>query len=154
LGYQLYFEGCEYDTLQNVSDCVYSFDLPEGEYDFGVQAVYSDGQSDIVEVSTTDAEETELVLTPGSHKVYPNPFNPEVTISFSSTEDTENTEINIYNIKGQQVKSFKIQNSVFQIEKVVWDGRDDRGNQVSSGVYFIKLQIGKEIITNKVIMLK
>jgi hypothetical protein len=86
---------------------------------------------------------------------YPNPFNPETTIIFSSTKDTKNTEISIYNIKGQRIKSFKIQNSKSNINKVVWDGMDDYGNPVSSGVYFYQLNInGKKAAANKCLLLK
>jgi hypothetical protein len=150
--------------LQNNSDCVYSFYLPEGDYNFGVQAIYSDGQSDIVEVSTTDAEETELIITPGIHKVYPNPFNPEVTISFSTTNlrqgygtagrNTENTEVSIYNIKGQRLRELKIENVKCKMNSVIWDGKDDRGNSVGSGVYFVRFKAGDMVETRKMMLIK
>jgi len=85
---------------------------------------------------------------------YPNPFNPETTISFFTTEVTENIEVNIYNVKGQRIRSFKIQNSSFKIKKVVWDGKDDRGKTVGSGVYFCRLRCGDIVSSHKMLLLK
>jgi hypothetical protein len=104
-----------------------------------------------------DDEYPEIHTTlPGIHlyQNYPNPFNPETTISFSTTEDTENTEISIYNIKGQRVKSFKIQNSKSNINKVVWDGKDNRGNQVSSGIYFYQIKTEQGNVSRKMLIMK
>ncbi|MDP8323008.1 MAG: FlgD immunoglobulin-like domain containing protein [Candidatus Stygibacter australis] len=85
---------------------------------------------------------------------YPNPFNPELTIEFFTTESTENTEITIYNIKGQKVR--KLVNTVVSTgeHSVVWQGKDDKGNQVSSGVYFIRMQIGQQVYTGKAVLMK
>ena len=85
---------------------------------------------------------------------YPNPFNPETTISFFTTEGTENSELSIYNIKGQIVRSFKIQNLKFKINTVVWDGRDDSGKAVGSGVYFCRLICGDIVANYKILLLK
>jgi hypothetical protein len=86
---------------------------------------------------------------------YPNPFNPSTTIFFSTNEDTENAEISIYNIKGQLVRSFKIQNSKFKISQVVWDGNDENGKRVSSGVYFYQLNLDdRKATVKKCLLLK
>ncbi|MCD6101648.1 MAG: T9SS type A sorting domain-containing protein, partial [Candidatus Cloacimonetes bacterium] len=71
-------------------------------------------------------------------KNYPNPFSTSTTISFSlTTENTEDTKISIYNLKGQLVKQFSIVNSQLSIE---WDGKDFSGKSVSNGVYFYQLE--------------
>jgi hypothetical protein len=87
---------------------------------------------------------------------YPNPFNPTTTISFNLTaEHAEYAELVIYNIKGQKVKKFKIQNSKFKINKVVWNGDDESGKSVSSGIYFYQLRInGNSKAINKMILMK
>ncbi len=88
---------------------------------------------------------------------YPNPFNPLTTISFSTTEDTENTELNIYNIKGQCIRKLKIYYGKRETgdgrRSVVWDGKDQNGNSVSSGIYLYRLNIENSPI-NKMILLK
>ncbi len=81
---------------------------------------------------------------------YPNPFNPETIIQFN-TENTEgNTEIVIYNIKGQRVKSFPInQFTNSPVHQVIWDGKDDNNKPVSSGVYMYQLSVNGEAIASK-----
>lgn len=85
---------------------------------------------------------------------YPNPFNPELTISFSTRESTEYTEITIFNVKGQKVKT--LVSELFRPDDyiIVWKGDDNAGNKVSSGVYYIRLQVGDNIVNRKVILMK
>jgi len=87
---------------------------------------------------------------------YPNPFNPSTTISFSiATENTENTELVIYNLKGQKIKTFPvILSGVERQHSVVWNGDDDNGNPVSSGIYLYKLRSGIYTSTKKMILMK
>jgi photosystem II stability/assembly factor-like uncharacterized protein len=86
---------------------------------------------------------------------YPNPFNPSTTISFSTAEDAENVEIEIYNIKGQKVKELLIVTpSPDHIFSVTWDGMDGNNQPVSSGIYFCKLKTGNKNIIKKMLLLK
>ncbi len=88
---------------------------------------------------------------------YPNPFNPETTIVFNlTTEITENTELTIYNVKGQKVKSFPInQFTNLPVHQVIWDGMDSNNKPVSSGIYMYQLKInGKAIASKKCLLLK
>lgn len=86
---------------------------------------------------------------------YPNPFNPETTISFNLTaEDAENAEIIIYNIKGQKVKQLLNEALPAGKHSVVWDGKDEKGKNVSSGVYFYKLKSDNFEQTRKMILMK
>jgi predicted outer membrane repeat protein len=85
---------------------------------------------------------------------YPNPFNPSTTISFSIQEES-NIALTIYNIKGQRVRS--LANNVFikGNHSVIWDGEDDSGNLVSSGIYFYKLNVNdKTVVVKKCLLLK
>jgi len=86
---------------------------------------------------------------------YPNPFNPETIISFTLPENVKNPVIEIFNIKGALVRSFKIHNSKFKINSVVWDGTDNYRNQVSSGVYLYRLVADGRVLTSqKMILMK
>ena len=91
---------------------------------------------------------------------YPNPFNPETTISFSlNTENTEDTELIIYNLKGQKIKTFPINQLTNQpVNQITWNGTDENGNFVPSGMYFYKLiskgNSGRYTSTKKMILLK
>ncbi|MCD4819648.1 MAG: carboxypeptidase regulatory-like domain-containing protein [Candidatus Cloacimonetes bacterium] len=85
---------------------------------------------------------------------YPNPFNPETTIFFETTNLDEEIQIEIFNIKGQLIREFKIQNLKFKINSIVWDGTDEKNNSVSSGIYFYKLKTSSKVITKKMILLR
>ncbi len=98
---------------------------------------------------------------------YPNPFNPsgagrslETTISFSTTESTENTEICIYNIKGQKIKTLECDESLVtnadgHSYSITWNGRDDNNQPVGSGIYFYQLKVDDKFIsTKKMILMK
>ena len=66
---------------------------------------------------------------------YPNPFNPSTNIKFSLKTDSK-VSLMIYNIRGQKVRTLVNDNLQAGHHSVVWDGRDDSGKNVSSGVYF------------------
>jgi hypothetical protein len=84
---------------------------------------------------------------------FPNPFNPVTTIRFSLGK-TGKVELDVYNIKGQKVKT--LVNSTLDVgnHEFVWDGRDNNNKSLSSGVYFYKLKTGTLILTNKMLLLK
>ena len=87
-------------------------------------------------------------------KNYPNPFNPTTTITFSIQNDSK-IELSIYNIKGQKIKNL-IQNELLNgYHSVAWNGKDDFGKLVSSGIYCYKLNVnGKTEAVKKCLLLK
>ncbi len=109
------------------------------------------------EYDNTSLAEEEISKTEFHLTNYPNPFQSSTTISFSITaEITENPEISIYNIKGQKIKTFKnLQINKSPYQQIVWDGKDEAGNNVGSGVYFYQFQTGKSYSkTKKMILLR
>jgi len=84
---------------------------------------------------------------------YPNPFNPETVIYYSLSQDSE-VELTVYNIKGQRVARLVNSEQPAGEHRVVWDGRDERGNPVSSGVYFYRLSAGDITEQRKMMLLK
>ncbi len=87
---------------------------------------------------------------------YPNPFNPTTIISFSLTaKDAKNATLEIYNLKGQKIKTFSnLQITQFTNQQIIWNGKDDNNKKVSSGVYFYKMKAGNYLSTKKMILLK
>ena len=86
---------------------------------------------------------------------YPNPFNPTTTISFElTTGHTENTELSIYNIKGQKVKILLNEHLSKGNHSINWDGKDSNNKPVTSGIYFYKLSSGKSSAMKKMLLLK
>ena len=85
---------------------------------------------------------------------YPNPFSTSTTISFSEKLNLhEFSQLKIYNIKGQLIRELKIQNLRLKINEAIWDGHDENGNEVSTGVYFYKTNNNNEHI-GKVVKFK
>ncbi len=85
--------------------------------------------------------------------IYPNPFNPETTISYSVPKDAK-VLLSIYNTKGQLVRTLVNGTVLSGTHRVVWNGADDNGNKVSSGIYFSRIQTEGKSITAKMLMLK
>ncbi len=84
---------------------------------------------------------------------YPNPFNPETTIVFS-TAKAEPVQIDIYNQRGQLIRSFEQVTASKGVHNLTWNGKDDKGNSVGSGVYYFRLRSGKYSNTKKMILMK
>ncbi len=84
---------------------------------------------------------------------YPNPFNPTTEIRFT-LDKSATTSLVVFNLLGQQVRQLVNQEMVRGVHSVVWDGLDNNGKQMGSGVYFYRLQSGDHIATKKMIMLK
>jgi hypothetical protein len=84
---------------------------------------------------------------------YPNPFNPETTISFDLAEQCS-VEIEVFNIKGQKVKTLVRDSCTPGHHTVVWNGTDINGKSVSSGVFFYKMSTPNHVSTRKMLLLK
>lgn len=84
---------------------------------------------------------------------YPNPCNPFTTIEFNLPEPGD-VQLVIYNIKGQNVRTMFNGCKISGSHKIVWDGTDQSGRVVSSGVYFYKLVAAGKTMTRKMMVLK
>jgi len=73
---------------------------------------------------------------------YPNPFNPETTFSYDVPEESEVT-IKVYNLLGHEVKTlFDGYKQAGYYDDLTWYGKDERGENVSSGIYILRMQAG------------
>ncbi len=107
-------------------------------------------------LSSTSNSEVDTNLIPITLSVtnYPNPFNPETTIEFNNPVQGQ-VSVNIYNLKGQLVKSLLQDNLSQGVHKVIWQGKDSNDQQVASGVYFYKISAGNnKSVTKKIILMK
>jgi hypothetical protein len=85
---------------------------------------------------------------------FPNPFNPTTTIEFSIQNDSQ-IELVIFNTKGQKVKTLADRQFTPGPHSIIWNGEDESGKPVSSGIYFYKLQVnGKMEAMKKCLLLK
>jgi hypothetical protein len=95
------------------------------------------------------AAEREIISTSN----YPNPFNPETTISYSLGKDSP-VSLDIYNLKGQLVTRLFSGNQTQGTHNVTWNGKDAGNRSVASGFYFYRLTAGTSIVTRKILMMK
>jgi hypothetical protein len=84
---------------------------------------------------------------------YPNPFNPTTTISFNMPK-TGNVNLSVYNVKGQLVKTLVNSTQTAGSNSVVWNGDDNSGSSVTSGIYFYKVTTNGKSETRKMMLMK
>ena len=84
---------------------------------------------------------------------YPNPFNPETEISYDLPNGAHVTLI-IFNIVGQKVKTLADGFQDAGQKSLHWDGKNDSGNKVSSGIYFYRIQAGEYSQTRRMVLLR
>ena len=116
----------------------------EGIYIYTIIAVYEQGLSESIEIEvyvkdpTPDVDNPEI-LTTALVGNFPNPFNPTTIIKFT-TENPTNVTIDVYNVRGQKVVTL-LNSPVERGEhSVVWNGVDENGRNVGSGVYFYHMR--------------
>jgi len=133
------------------------FNVPTGVYSYYVTAMYGEYESsgsNVEEVDHTSSDDPiqEVTYLLGN---YPNPFNPTTTIKFMCNVPDAELELKIYNNKGQFIRSFdEFLNSGSGVYEILWDGKDQNSNPVSSGVYFYHLNTGSEIFSKKMVLLQ
>ena len=90
---------------------------------------------------------------PVLHGCYPNPFNNRMMISFM-TKTSASAEVILFNVRGEVVRT--IQSTIMGAgqHRIEWDGKDEIGDSVSSGVFFVRVTIGEYSMIRKVICLK
>jgi hypothetical protein len=84
---------------------------------------------------------------------YPNPFNPQTTIAFT-IKDRGAVTLKVYNVNGELVRTLANENRAAGSYSLTWDGHNDSGQSVSSGVYFYKLVTNNFSQTKKMVLLK
>jgi hypothetical protein len=105
---------------------------------------------EITDVVTQGGNRPEsLILYPN----YPNPFNPETTIRYDVPETAE-VQIQIYDVLGRQIRLLFDGVSLPGTYEIMWDGRDELGLPVSTGIYFIRLCMGNEIRQHKMLLIQ
>ena len=124
------------------------------------------GNIKIVASIGAEADEPELPILTKLHGNFPNPFKSFTTISFNvSHKEVQNAKIKFFNLKGQKVKTIPVNQddsssrylsrSLSRVEgTILWDGKDDQNNRVSSGIYFYKLETDNFENTKKMLIIK
>ncbi|MEJ2721299.1 MAG: T9SS type A sorting domain-containing protein, partial [bacterium] len=87
------------------------------------------------------------------HPIYPNPFNPRTTITYSLRE-AGRVDLRVYDAAGRLVKILVGEQKPAGTYTEFWNGTDDRGGAVSSGVYFVRLVTDGAVYSRKAVLLK
>ena len=99
---------------------------------------------------------TQTDFTPNTFRLFdnfPNPFNPTTLIRFQ-VPGTSHVQLKIYNSLGQEVRTLVNRNQAAGTQSVVWDGRNNAGNSVASGIYYYRLQAGNFVQVKKMMLLR
>jgi hypothetical protein len=84
---------------------------------------------------------------------YPNPFNPTTSIKYALKENTK-VILKIYNLLGQEVRTLVNGNQEAGYKKVAWDGMNNKGTRVASGIYIYRIKAGDFVKARKMILMK
>jgi hypothetical protein len=122
---------------------------PGREYRYTLAVVREDGSETRSRTVNVRARPLELAL----FQNYPNPFNPTTTIAFTVPDKTR-VALTVYNVEGRRVTTLVDRIMTAGYKKVVWDGLNDTGNQVSSGIYFYRLTAGQKTLTRKMVLIR
>lgn len=122
----------------------------------GIDTTEITGEKRKLFIDRKDYLATDSDLTPSKfvlHENYPNPFNPTTQIRFDLPMVSD-VQIIIYNMIGQRIKSFKVNDISPGFHYITWDATNDLGSQVSAGVYLYQIQTNEFVQTKKMILLK
>ncbi len=163
-GYDIYIDSANSEDLEyyhvglaQTSLPISLLDLPAGESNIWVCGRNSDGENtsptNTITINIVSNEVNDIASVTSLLGNYPNPFNPETSISYN-LKTADFVLLDVYNIKGQKVKTLVNEYKETGNHNVVWNGTDDANNNVASGLYFYKMKSGKYTSTKKMILMK
>ena len=130
------------------------------QHEYYVTAVYTAGESlpsNIVTIAwPVNNDNEQLPIVTKFLGNYPNPFNPSTTFSYSLANESE-VELSIFNVKGQKIRTLVNECQSAGMYQVIWNGMNDNGKKVSSGIYFSLFDInddGDYTSVKKILLLK
>ena len=101
-----------------------------------------------VQIDEQDARPVEYRLS-----VYPNPFNPVTTVHYG-IRDAGRASVGVYNLLGQQIRMLAEARHIAGNHSVSWNGRDDAGRMVASGVYMVRLIAAGATLTQRIVLVR
>jgi hypothetical protein len=120
-------------------------------------ALYHATTTDTIITGVDDKEspwepETEMVAFHLEQNV-PNPFNPQTTIMYSIGK-TENVVLAVFDVNGRLIRTLVNERKTSGKHHAAWDGTNNQGDRIASGVYFLRLTAGNRAVTKKLILLR
>jgi len=133
--------------------------LAEGTYNAVLTINSDDPDNPVIEIAVTAVvlpisnEDNLSAIVTALKGNYPNPFSPETTILYSVKGEFKVT-IEVYNILGQKVKTLVSDKVKSGNHSIKWNGKDEAGRSVGSGIYFYRMTAGKYRATAKMMLMK
>ncbi|RMD91601.1 MAG: T9SS C-terminal target domain-containing protein [Calditrichaeota bacterium] len=128
--------------------------LAPGIYDYRLKQIDNNGRFLYSGVVTAVVSLPETFTL---HQNFPNPFNPSTVIKYelpATFSDQNRVVLKIYNLLGNEVRTLVDEQQAPGFYEITWDGKDNLGRRVSSGVYIYQLKAGKFVATRKMLMIQ
>ena len=149
-------DDCGYDIALDANGNSYVTGFFMESANFGTTTLTSSGDRDIFVAKLGEVNSISLpdiISFSGIRSIYPNPFNPLTTIDYEISMPAD-VKIEVYNNRGQLVRNFILGYKEQGSYKLTWEGEDNNGCLCSTGIYYIRMQAGKEIYIKKAVLLK
>ncbi|GEM_PF-1164021 len=119
------------------------------DYAFNIYGLNPRGDTDLI----TTYNEDNVVVLPDAQLIgnFPNPFSGSTDIAYN-LKSTQPVQISVYNLKGQKVRTLVNAKMGAQLHNVTFDGRDDNGKLLPTGVYMYKMTAGSEVQSRKLVI--
>lgn len=152
----------EYPGAETGNPMIFKLWQKDEEQELDAEPIYEKGGTfgdlltvvDTLQANQTKVNENNKSAPEGYclNQNYPNPFNPATTISYTIPEAAV-IQVSIYNMAGNKIKTYVTDHKNAGHYSIIWDGRNDSGSAVSSGVYLISLQANEYTATKKIMLL-
>jgi hypothetical protein len=154
IGYRVY-RGTDALTDDPIQVLTYTdLSISYGTFTYSVIAIYTGGDSEPATINfINESDIINPILTTALYGNYPNPFNPETVIYFALSTDSS-VNLDIYNIRGQRIRSLVSGYLRAGEHQVVWNGLDDAGHTMSSGIYLYVLRVDDYMAVRRMLLLK
>ncbi|MEF3694530.1 MAG: FlgD immunoglobulin-like domain containing protein, partial [Candidatus Cloacimonadota bacterium] len=147
------------NSSQTQAYVFYDTELEEaGTYYYWLQSLDLNGSNEyhgpaILTYSPLEPHTPPVVYEQGLNSIYPNPFNPSTTI-FYALDTEQNVKLDIYNVRGQLVNRIDCGRQAAGAHRIEWNGTDQNGTGLGSGMYLIRLDLGLQQYTRKAVLSK
>ena len=143
-----------YPFLDTLTNYAISLPMPCGDDTCYVIMRFLD--SIVLQPVSQSASNDVMLLLPDAEPLltnYPNPFNSETTVSFRLARGAE-VRLEVYDLLGRRIKALRVGAYPAGEQKATWNGEDNRGHDVASGIYYCVLRVGEQVTTRKLLYLK
>jgi len=144
IGYRLFRDGTVLANVMNVNTLTYTdLNVPDGSHSYYIVSIFSNpldfsNPSNTITIQVSVSNDDELAPGLESFSVFPNPFRENLSFRIK-TKTARSVQVDIYNLKGQLVKSIA-QRSASGNTVITWNAKDDRGTAVKSGIYLYRVK--------------